>query len=533
GIVALTLSPMMCGYLLKADEHRMWPQIDRLFDRLIVAYKQALAVFFDYTKTILATIAATMVVTLLLFKFLPSEIAPKENRGLMGVFVPSIPGKDIDTIEKYATDIEEILKTTPEAKSYLSFIGHWGASVCLAFKDPGQCKRSPAEVVEAIKPQIKLLPSIDAHPWSYDSGLPGIDIMEGSSLQLAISIIGDYKDLFTNIDRLRKGIEENEVFNSARHDLRLDTPGYEMTLDTYAMSQLGVTPYQVAKVTEVFFSGIQSLEFQKDGINYPITVKGASDPWTLNELYLTNPDGKRISLGAVVKMTPSALPKKLYHHNQMRSAVLTVDLEPNQTLANSMPKLWKVATEELPDTFKKEWVGAAKAYTQSSMTMFLLFGMALVFIYAILAVQFESFMDPLIIMLTVPLACCGALFVLWVTGQSLNIYTQIGLITLIGLITKHGILIVEFANQLRLKGMDLKSATQQAAVLRLRPILMTTAAMIFGTVPLVLLSGEGSEARRAIGSVLIGGLLTGTIFTLFVLPKIYSLLKAPMGRRKI
>jgi multidrug efflux pump len=530
GIVALTLSPMMCGYLLKADERRIWQQLDGYLDRLVVGYQKALVVFFGYTKAILITVAATVIMTLLLFKFLPSETAPKEDRGLMGVFVPLIPGKDINAIEKYATDIEEILKTTPEAKNCLTFIGHWGASICLSFKDPSQRKRSPVEVVEAIKPQMKLLPSIDAWPWSWDSGLPGMDnAMEGSSLQLAISIIGDYKDLFTNIDRLRKEIEEEGVFKSVRHDLRLDTPGYEMTLDAYAMSQLGITPYQIAKVTEIFFSGMQSLYFQKDGIRYPITIKGGSNPWTLNELYLTNAKGKKISLGSVVKMQSSALPKELYHHNQMRSTLLTIDLDPSQTLASSMPKLWKVAQKDLPDTFKKEWVGSAKAYIQSSLTMLLLFGMALVFIYAILAIQFESFMDPFIIMLTVPLACCGALFVLWVTGQSLNIYTQIGLITLIGLITKHGILIVEFANQLRLKGLDLQTAIQQAAVLRLRPILMTTAAMIFGAIPLILLSGEGAEARRAIGSVLIGGLCSGTVFTLFVLPKIYSLLKAPMA----
>lgn len=526
GIVALTLSPMMCGYLLKRGEHSLWPQLDHYFDRLISGYQKTLTIVFGYTKAILAVGGTTVVLTLLLFKFLPQEIAPKEDRGLMGVWVPPIPGKDINTLEKHATDIENILKTTPEAKNYLTFIGHWGASVCLSFKNPSQRKRSPAAVVEAIKPQMKSLPSIDAWPWSWDSGLPGMDnALDGSSLQLAVSIIGNYKDLFTYVDRLRKEIEEKEIFNSVRQDLRLDTPGYEMTLDAYTMSQLGITARQIATVTEIFFSGIQSLYFQKDGIRYPITLKGATHPWTLNELYLTNDKGKKISLGAVVKMQSSALPKELYHHNQMRSTLLTVDLGPRQTLANSMPQLWKMSEKSLPDLFKKEWAGAAKAYIESSATMLLLFGMALVFIYAILAMQFENFLDPFIIMLTVPLACCGALFVLWATGQSLNIYTQIGIITLIGLITKHGILIVEFANQLRHQGVALQAAIQQAATLRLRPILMTTAAMVFGTVPLVILGGEGAEARHAIGSVLIGGLCSGTIFTLFVLPKIYTLLK--------
>ena len=209
----------------------------------------------------------------------------------------------------------------------------------------------------------------------------------------------------------------------------------------------------------------------------------------------------------------------------MRSVIISADLSSSEKIENTMPKFFQALDKNLPSTYKKNWTGVAKAYFESKMTMALLFFLALVFIFAILSVQFDNFIDPLIILLTVPLACSGALFFVWIFGQSINIYTQVGLITLIGLITKHGILIVEFANQLRAQKMPLLDAVIEASSLRLRPILMTTGAMLFGAIPLVLSHDAGFEARRAIGTVLIGGIGFGTVFTLFVLPTVYWMVK--------
>jgi multidrug efflux pump len=216
---------------------------------------------------------------------------------------------------------------------------------------------------------------------------------------------------------------------------------------------------------------------------------------------------------------------QLPHHNQMRSATITGMLIPIYSIKSLMPIIQNIADEILPKNFRIQWTGVAEIASRTTGTMGLLFIMAIIFVYSILAIQFNNFFDPITIMITVPLACAGALFTSWLFGGTINIYSQIGLVTLVGLITKHGILIVEFANRLVDEGEDIINAVSHAAVLRLRPILMTTGAMILGTLPLVFGSGAGSEARSAIGIILVGGLFFGTIFTLFVLPKIYCWVK--------
>lgn len=224
-------------------------------------------------------------------------------------------------------------------------------------------------------------------------------------------------------------------------------------------------------------------------------------------------------------MNSKPQPASLNHYQQMRSTTLHVQMRPGDSMAKGIDTLWSMVKNELPLNYKLSWTGAAKAFYESSHTMLFLLVLSLIFIYAILSTQFESFIDPLIILITAPLACFGALLFIAVSGQSINIYTQVGLITLIGLISKHDILIVEFANQLREQGIELAQAIQTAALLRFRPILMTTGAMVFGAIPLVLSHDAGAELRHAIGTVLIGGLCLGTLLTLFVLPAVYYVIK--------
>lgn len=526
GIVALTLSPLMCGKILTHHTTRLFPKIDDYLAQIETSYEKGLNHSLHHTKVTLGVAVGVIVSMILLFSHLPSEIAPKEDRGLLGVYLPPIPGKDIKALASYVRQVEGVVKDIPETKGYIAFMGDWGANVIVSLK-PHEARRASAEtLVKQLRPQMSALPSIDAHAWSWDSGLPGLDdVMNGSELTLAISTIGSYRNLFEQMENARKSVSEATIFDFVRHDLSLDTPGYSIILDPNTVFRLGLSSYQIAKTIEVFFSGQQSLYFQKDGIRYQITLEGNSAPWTLDELYLTNPKGKRISIGTLGELRSSAIPKELNHYNQMRSATLSASLKSGQKMKDAMPQLWDLTSQSLSPDLKKDWTGAAKMYTKSSLAMVMLFGMALIFIYAILAVQFENFLDPFIIMLTVPLGCFGAFLTAWVFGQSLNIYTQIGLVTLIGLITKHGILIVEFANQLKAAGKTTEEAIREAARLRLRPILMTTGAMVFGALPLIFSSGAGIEARRAIGLVLVGGLSFGTFFTLLVLPKLYQLLK--------
>lgn len=534
GIVALTLTPLMCAKILRPQSPGFWPQLDQFFEALTNGYSRCLTLLLDQRKIALLMGGASLTLSILLLFLLPHEMAPKEDRGMIGVWIPPIPGKDINAIEKNVVAWENIIKNTPEAKDFLSFMGDWGGTVILPLKPRTERDRSAADIVDTFRQPATTFPSVDAWPWSMDSGLPGLDnAVSGSDLTLVVSSTDSYRDLFNHLETIKKNVDQHWPFLSARHDLKLDFLSYRIDLDTNLLAKLKLTQKQIAKTIEVFFTGDLSLNFAKEGILYPVWIQGSTDPWTLNELYVTNSDDKRISLGSVATLTPTTQPKELKHFNQMRSVNLTTELEKSIKIEKAMPELLKVTAAALPSSYKTTWIGAAKMYQDSSNLMLALFSLAIVFIFAILAIQFENFIDPFIVLLTVPLACSGALTVLWLSGQSINIYTQVGLITLIGLITKHGILIVEFVNQLLNKGLALNEAIQQAARLRLRPILMTTGAMVFGIIPLMLSHDAGFESRRAIGAVLIGGLSFGTLFTLFILPPLCYLIKSATGRGRV
>lgn len=526
GIVSLTLSPLMCATFLNKNTKQLWPKFDSFLNSIIARYAKVLTSIVKREKLIFTTVAFFIGLNLLFYALLPRETAPKEDRGLIGVYTPLIAGDDIHRLDKRVKAIEKIIKNVPEADKKLAFIGDWGGSIILPLKPHTERKRSANQIVAALQPQLTHFPSADTIAWSWDTGLPGTDDAgNGAELSLVLSSSESFRQLLEQVEKLKAVLDNSKEFESIRYDLRLDSLGYSIDVDNNALSILGLSAKQVAKTIEVFFSADKSLTFQKEGVVYNLTLQGTSSPWTLNELYLTTATGKRVSLGAITQMQPKAQPATLDHFNQMRSTTLHVQLHAGDSTLKGMEKLWLLAKQELPNHYKMTWSGSAKAYNESSHTMLFLFGLALFFIFAILATQFENFIDPLIIMFTVPLACSGALLFAYLFGQSFNIYTQVGLITLVGLITKHGILIVEFANQLKKQGQPLLEAVQQAAVLRLRPILMTTGAMIFGIIPLLLSHDAGAESRHAIGIMLVGGLSIGTLFTLFVLPSVYYFVK--------
>ncbi|MBS0185580.1 MAG: efflux RND transporter permease subunit [Proteobacteria bacterium] len=532
GCVALTLSPMMCSKILKNHPKHIWPFIEGKLSNLTISYERALTYVLNNRFLMGIFSAFAIGATIFFYCLIPQEVVPKEDRCFIGVYVPPIAGKNIDTMDQKLKEIEKIVSALPEVQENLIFIGNWGGNICLPLRPKSERKRSAEEIINSIRPQLAAFPSIDVWPWSWDSGLPGMDnALSGGQIDLVISTVESYQDLFKKIENIKKIIDDQKMFKGAHHDLKLNFLGMLIDLDINEIAKLNIKPKQIGKMIEVFFSGDRSLTFQKDGILYPITLEGPSYPWTLDELYITNDSGKRISLGSLATVRFKAQPKELIHYNQMRATTLSAELFPGDKIEPAMEKLFSVVDKNVPAQYRKSWIGAAKVYQESSMTMILLFCLALVFIYAILSMQFENFMDPLIILLTVPLALSGALFTVWIFNQSLNIYTQVGLITLIGLITKHGILIVEFTNQLQKSGIPLLEAIKTASKLRLRPILMTTGAMIFGAIPLVLSQDAGSEARQAIGWTLLGGLSFGTFFTLFVLPALCLSIKSRFKKR--
>lgn len=530
GAVALTLSPLMCAYTLSQNNSRIWPVIDRLMATLQSRYQAILQQTLFYKKTALTILFLSLLIIGLCSISISHEMAPKEDRGLAWIYTPMVPGTNLDTLEGQVKKIESLIADIPEAKNRLAFMGDWGGFILLPLKDQNLRHRSASEIADSFKPLTAKIPSLEAYPGSWDSALPGLDSNNKQELSMVISTTDDYRKLYNHSNKARVALEKTGQFQQVHHDLKMDTASYRIDLDTNAMSNLNLDAGQIAKTIEIFFSGDQSLPFSKDGILYYLNMGGEKSPWTLNELYITNSSAKRISLGAVARLVSTTGPDQLYHYNQMRSVNMSANLGEQQKLDKAMPAFWNKISAQLPTGYKKTWVGAAKAYLNTKSSTALLFLLALVFIFAILAMQFENFIDPFIILFTVPLACSGALLVVLVCGQSLNIYTQVGLITLIGLITKHGILMVEFANQLAYQGMARQEAILQASIQRLRPILMTTAAMIVGSIPLVISHQAGFEARRAIGSILIGGLAFGTVFTLFVLPTMYLIVKGALKK---
>jgi multidrug efflux pump len=311
-------------------------------------------------------------------------------------------------------------------------------------------------------------------------------------------------------------------------DLRMNSPQLDIAVDREKAAALGVEVDALGRTLETMLGGRQVTRFKKEGEQYDVVVKigdiDRQNPDDLRRIYVRGRDNAVIPLSNLITIKETVAPKELNHFNQLRAATVTAQLAPGYSLSDGLAFLEAAAKETLPGTAQIEYAGESREFRDASASMYITFLLALAFIYLVLAAQFESFTDPFIIMLTVPLSVTGALLALWWTGGTLNIYSQVGLVTLIGLITKHGILIVEFANQLRVRGQPMREAVIESATLRLRPILMTTGAMVLGAVPLALATGAGAESRQDIGWVIVGGLLVGTLFTLFVIPVVYTYL---------
>lgn len=523
GIAALTLSPMMCAYIIRPHKEN---RFQKFLHKIESIYARFLHIIFYKPLLIIGIVISSLLISYLSVKFSHNEILPREDRSLMGIYVPPQPGKNLDDMEKYADQMTHIIKDIPEKENYLTFIGNWGLSMVAPLKEHKQRSRTQSEIVASIEPLAKEVPTIDVWPWGYDSGILDMgSVRDASNVTFALQSTESYKELSDMANKLNKALNESGKFIYVMQDTKFDSAKYDIKVNKVKFSDLSLNPLIFSREVGAFFSGNQELKFTIDDIKYPITILGKSNPWSLNELYLTDNRGNKTSLGSVAKMEEKVSMSVLKHYNQMRAANFTGMPMPPHNVESAMPIVNKIFADNISKSFTLNWTGSAQMTEEASNTMGLLFMMAVIFIYAILAIQFNSFIDPVIIMFTVPLACAGALFINKLLGLSINVYSQIGLITLVGLITKHGILIVEFANKLHAEGEDLTKAILYSAKLRLRPILMTTGAMILGIVPLVISSGAGSEARYAIGIILVSGLAFGTFFTLFVLPKIYFWIK--------
>jgi multidrug efflux pump len=534
GFVALTLSPMMCAKLLRAQRQHgaAYRTIENGLGALTAGYRRSLRVALGRRGVVVAAGLVVAASSTILFGQLKKELAPLEDQGtVVGIFIAP-EGATIEYTDAYARQLEAIYAKEPDIDRFFVITGSPTVSQGISFIRMvpwDQRQRTARDIAGSLAPKMQALPGILAFPVNPP---PLGQSTRDKSVQFVIKTSASYRELERLVDAIMVKASASGVVTNLDTDLKLNKPEIKVTLDRDKAADLGIPVDRVGRTLETFLGGRQVTRFKREGEQYDVVVQIAdvdrTNPNDVNRLYVRAANGSMVPLANLIRWEETVAPKELNHFNQLRSATITANLASGASLGEALEMLEQAAKEVLPATAQVDYAGQSRDFREASAAIYLTFALALAFIYLVLAAQFESFRDPLIIMLTVPLSITGGLLGLYLSGGTLNIYSQVGLVTLIGLITKHGILIVEFANQQRILGIPAREAVLEAAALRLRPILMTTGAMVLGAVPLALASGAGAESRQDIGWVIAGGLVVGTFFTLYVIPVVYTLLS---GRR--
>lgn len=540
GFVALTLSPMMCARVLRPlhNETKLEHLLERIFVRINALYDRLLIWSLVKRYWVVGSLALLALLGYFVYLSVPQTFIPKEDIGYFETNINSPPGSTIDYIDGYMREIEKIYAGTPEILSYADFIFTGNATNFVSMQAWNKRKYSTQEVLQRLQPQLNALPGVmvDASvpdPISYG---PGTD---GSEVQIHVMTSGTYEDLEKTMDALKAKLQTYPQFYDVQSSLRFDSRVFEASFKRNEAASLGVSLQDVADTMGTLLGGRHITDIQTGSQTYNVMVQmrlqDLSSFAGLDNIYVhsstpasdSDPNDitlQMILLSNLVTLHTAIQQTNMNRYNRMASADLTAQLAPNTGLNNAVTLLNSILNNTLTPDEQFAYGGPIQAYLTSSGTMLLLFALSIVFIYLVLAAQFESFVDPFIILLTVPLCIVAAIATLKVSGGSLNLYTNIGLITLVGLITKHGILITQFANTRLLAGDDIQNAIRHAALTRLRPILMTTFAMVLGALPLALATGPGSVSHRQIGWVIVGGMLFGTVFSLIVVPVAYSFL---------
>ncbi len=530
GFVALTLSPMMCSKLLRHEEKhgRFYNVTERWFRNLIAGYRRALDRALHHRLYVIAAAVFVAGLSIVLGLVLRSELSPIEDRGVIFGFVSAPEGATVRYTSDNVKKLEDIYRGLPETDKYNGFAGFPtvadGVSIA-RLKPWSQRTRNQQELVTALMPEFAKIPGVRAFP----TNVPSLGQSPRSRpIEFVIMSQAPFEVLQRYVDALIAEASKTPGLQNIDSDLRLDKPELKVSVNREKISDVGASVEAVGRTLETMLGGRQVTRFKKDGEQYDVIVQVADaerrSPTDISEIYVRGKNNEMIKLSNLVVVRESVSPKNLNHFNRIRAATITATLAPGYPLGDGLIAMQDAAKRVLPATAQTDLNGLSREFRDSSTEIYFVFVLALAFIFLVLAAQFESFIDPFIIMLTVPLAVTGALLALWIVGGTLNIYSKIGLVTLVGLITKHGILIVEFANQIQAKGKDVIEAVEEAAVLRLRPILMTTGAMVLGALPLATAHGAGAESRQQIGWVIVGGMLLGTLLTLFVVPTAYTLL---------
>ena len=461
-----------------------------------------------------------------LFSAAKSELAPLEDRGVIFMPITAPDGATLDYTRRYAEAVNRIAMGYEEIDRVFIFAGNPSVAqgtVILRAKDWTERKRSTIEIARDLQPKLAALPGITSFPVTPPSLGQGF---RERPINFVIVTNDSYDNLNRATQRILAEMQKNPGFVQPDTDLRLNKPEIFIDVDRARAADIGVPVDQVARTVETMLGGRVVTRYKRDADQYDVIVQtvapGRAAPEDIEKLFVRGRNDTMVPLSSLVKVREAVAPRELNHFNQRRAVSITSNLAAGYSLGEALQFMDATAAKVLEPGYATELNGVSREFRASSGALGLVFVLALVFIFLVLSAQFESFVDPFIILLSVPLSMVGALGAMHLTGGTLNVYSQIGLITLVGLITKHGILIVEFSNQLRQQGKAVREAVAEAASLRLRPILMTTGAMVLGALPLALAKGAGAESRQQIGWVIVGGMTVGTLLTIFVVPTVYT-----------
>ena len=529
GFVALTLTPMMCSKLLRHNPKPGW--FDRFMESVLVwattTYTRMLRFALRVRWVVVLVMFASGGASWWLFSTAKSELSPMEDRGVIFMPVRAPDGATMEYTARYLDAIEAITAQYPEFDRRFMFMGGGQVSTASAVMrtvDWEERSRTTIELARDLLPKVGSLPGVSVFPITPPS--LGQGFRERSINYVVVS--GDsYENMARVAQQFVAEMQKNSGIVQPDIDLQLNKPEIFLEVDRARAADMGVSVEAVARTVETMLGGRVVTRYKRDAEQYDVIVQtglqGRERPYDIEKIFVRGRGDVMVPLSSLVKVREAVSPRELNHFNQRRSVAITANLAPGYSLGEALKFMDETAARVLPQGYATELNGVSREFRSSSGSLGIVFVLALLFIFLVLAAQFESFIDPFVILLSVPLSMVGALAALQWSGGTLNVYSQIGLITLVGLITKHGILIVEFSNQLRQQGREVTEAVVEAASLRLRPIMMTTGAMVLGAVPLALSTGAGAESRQQIGWVIVGGMAFGTLLTVFVVPTVYTL----------
>ncbi|MBF0269989.1 MAG: efflux RND transporter permease subunit [Alphaproteobacteria bacterium] len=531
GVVALTLSPMMCSKILahETNAQGLAARIDALFARVQALYGRLLA---GSMKDRPVTVIFAMLILISLwplYQAVPTELAPEEDKGAVMVAYQGPPSANLDYMETFSKQLDKVLASPEEAGSVFTINGfptRAGGFAATILKPWDERKRGQKELVPVIQAGIDGISGIQGSAF----GLPPLPGSDGLPVQFVITSTANWRVLSEVSQGLLGKARQSGMFAYVDLDLKVQSPQTVVEIDRDKAGAYGVTMQAIGEAFATMTGGNYVNLINMDGRSYQVIPQVSrdfrTDPQAQGRIHVKTAGGAAIPLSSLVKLSHEVRPVALSQFNQLNSVTLQAFPMPGVSLGTALAFLGQAANEVLPKGMSVDYAGQSRQYYQEGNALMFTFFFALIVIFLVLAAQFESFRDPLVILVSVPLSICGALIPLALGVTSMNIYTQVGLVTLIGLISKHGILICEVAKEKQQAGMSRIEAVQAAAQLRLRPILMTTAAMVVGLTPLLIASGAGAASRLSIAIVIVAGMSIGTLFTLFVLPVVYSFVAA-------